>query len=80
MSFDCLLFGAGHKGTPITIDGDFVERIMGPVAETTKKVPFEVKKYMVEGFTYVVAEHPPVSLTPEIVDAAITASGVQPLD
>lgn len=43
MSFDCLLFGAGHKGTPITIDGDFVERIMGPVAETTKKVPLKLK-------------------------------------
>lgn len=80
MSFDCLLFGAGHKGTSSTIDGDFVERIMAPVAGTTKKVPFVVKKYMVGGFTYAVAEHPPVNLTPEIVDAAITASGIQPLD
>ncbi|EJM1499104.1 hypothetical protein NNW46_002346 [Escherichia coli] len=80
MSFDCLLFGAGHKGTPVTIDGDFVVRIMAPVAGTTKKVPFDVKKHLVGGFNYAVAEHPPVNLTPEIVDAAITASGIQPLD
>lgn len=80
MSFDCLLFGAGHKGTLVTIDGDYVERIMAPIAEMTRKVPFVVKKHIVGGFTYAVAEHPVVNLTPEIVDAAITSSGIQPLE
>lgn len=80
MSFDYLLFGAGHKGTLTTVDGDFVERGMTPIAEMNKKVPYEVLKHVVDVFTYAIAVHPVVNWTQEIIDGAVTILDMQSLD
>lgn len=80
MSFDCLLFGAGHNGKLTTFQGDFLERVMSPIYGVSNVVPFAVQKHVVGDLTYAIAVHPPFDLTPDIVDLAITASGMRPLD